>query len=105
MIVSGSTALGFFDRTEYDNSNLDLYVDHRFRRPIAVWLQRIGYKFLPRPALGPETLEMALEHTPETIHDGSYLRGTFVLDFIMSKLVLESPVRSGYLPPSGSNRD
>ena len=75
-------ALEFFDRTEYDNSNLDLYVDHRFRGPIAFWLQSIGYKFIPRHAIGPQTLEMALEHTPATIHDGSYLKGIFTLDFL-----------------------
>ena len=85
MIISGSVALEFCDCTEYDNSNLDLYVDHRFRRPVAVWLQGIGYKFLAHPTLVSEMLEIAIEHTPDTIHDGTYLRGTFVLNFIMSK--------------------
>jgi hypothetical protein len=85
MIIAGSVALQFFDRTEYDNSKLDLYVDHRFRRPIAIWLQTIGYEFLP-PALENETLEKALEHALGIDdEDGSYFNGTFVLDFIMSK--------------------
>lgn len=74
-------ALEFFDRTEYDNSNLDLYVDHRFREPIAFWLQSIGYKFSPCHPIGAQTLEMALEHTPATIHDGSYLKGIYTLEF------------------------
>lgn len=89
MIISGSVALQFFDRTEYDNSKLDLYVDKRFRRPIAIWLQAIGYEFLP-PALENETLEQALEHTPGVdngpyVDDGSYVNGTFILDFKMTK--------------------
>ncbi|KDR69023.1 hypothetical protein GALMADRAFT_145762 [Galerina marginata CBS 339.88] len=47
MIISGSTALQFLDRTEYPESDLDLYVDHRYRRPIAWWLKDIGYNLLP----------------------------------------------------------
>jgi len=79
MIISGSAALEFFDRTEYSDSNLDLYVDHRFRRPIAVWLQSIGYKLLPQ---GTETLTMALEVEPTP--DRSYSKGILGLEFIKS---------------------
>jgi len=74
-------ALEFFDRTEYDSSNLDLYVDYRFRQPIALWLQSIGYKYLPRVATGPKTLKKALKYTPALLHDGSYFEGIFALDF------------------------
>src|SRR5258705_9274874 len=31
MFISGSTALQFFNRTFYPESDLDLYVEHRFR--------------------------------------------------------------------------
>lgn len=68
MVISGSVALDFFDRTEYADSSLDLYVDHQFWQPIALWLQSIGYKFLPRPALGPKDLDSALK-------DGAYNDG------------------------------
>ena len=48
MFISGSTALQFFDRTVYPDSDLDLYVEHKFRDGIAIWLEGIGYNFTPR---------------------------------------------------------
>jgi len=45
MFVSGSTALQFFDRTNYPQSDLDLYVEHKFRVNIVTWLTSIGYQF------------------------------------------------------------
>lgn len=78
MIISGSTALGFFDRTEYSNANLDLFVDHRFRRPIVIWLKSIGYNFLPRHEL--TSLSVALEVEP--IPDQNLPTSILVFDFI-----------------------
>lgn len=46
-IISGSTAVQFFDRTFYVDSDLDLYVQHQSARPIALWLQSINYEFVP----------------------------------------------------------
>lgn len=48
MFISGSTALQFFDRTNYPQSDLDLYVEHKFRVNVVTWLMAIGYKFQPR---------------------------------------------------------
>src|SRR5260221_4362327 len=42
MFISGSTALQFFDRTNYPQSDLDLYVEHKFRVNIVTWLMSIG---------------------------------------------------------------
>ena len=47
MVISGSTALQFFQRVLYPESDLDLYVEHRYRRPIALWLASIGYRYVP----------------------------------------------------------
>ncbi|KIM47322.1 hypothetical protein M413DRAFT_440763 [Hebeloma cylindrosporum] len=46
MVISGSTALQFFERILYPESDLDLYVEHRYRRPIALWLASIGYRYV-----------------------------------------------------------
>jgi hypothetical protein len=50
MVISGSTALQFFERVLYPESDLDLYVEHRYRRPIALWLASIGYRYVPARA-------------------------------------------------------
>lgn len=66
MLISGSTAVQFFDCTEYPESDLDLYVEHRYCRPIAWWLIGLGYKLLPptsNPFSNPyETLESVPDH-------------------------------------------
>ena len=55
VIISGSTALQFFERILYPESDLDLYVEHRYRRPIALWLASIGYHYVPvRPKVTSE---------------------------------------------------
>ncbi|KAF8662093.1 hypothetical protein AX16_001203 [Volvariella volvacea WC 439] len=48
-LISGSTALQFFDRSTYPESDLDLYTEHRYALPLLTWLARIGYRFVPRP--------------------------------------------------------
>lgn len=37
MLISGSTALKFFERVVYPDSDLDLYIEHRFSRQVADW--------------------------------------------------------------------
>ena len=74
MFISGSTALQFFDRSFYADSDLDIYVEHRYCKPIAQWLESIGYSFQHRNTYQSETLEMALE---ETLSDP---------DFVMNNL-------------------
>ena len=60
MFISGSTALQFFDRTCYPESDLDLYVEHKFRETIVTWLMSMDYKFQPRK--GYSSLKEQLEH-------------------------------------------
>ncbi|KAF8900276.1 hypothetical protein CPB84DRAFT_1815433 [Gymnopilus junonius] len=60
MFISGSTALQFFNRETYPDSDLDIYVEHRYSRTIAFWLLSIGYSFVPRPRFQDEDLEEAL---------------------------------------------
>ena len=59
-IISGSTAVQFFDRDIYANSDLDVYVEHQAARPLALWLERIGYFFVPRQGTEFQTLELGL---------------------------------------------
>ncbi|KAK1230340.1 hypothetical protein PQX77_006571 [Marasmius sp. AFHP31] len=46
-LVSGSTALSFFEREVYDNSDLDVYVDLQYAIFIADFLERSGYIYQP----------------------------------------------------------
>lgn len=69
MFISGSTALQFFDRSFYPDSDLDIYVEHRYCKPIARWLEIIGYSFQPRKTYQSEMLGIALEETLSTEPD------------------------------------
>jgi len=60
-IISGSTAVQFFDRDVYTNSDLDVYVEHQTARSLARWLEQIGYVFVSRQETEVQTLEMALD--------------------------------------------
>ncbi|KAL0567649.1 hypothetical protein V5O48_014349 [Marasmius crinis-equi] len=46
-LISGSSALQFLSRTSYPGSDLDTYVEHRYCKPVALYLQSIGYEFQP----------------------------------------------------------
>ena len=48
-IISGSTALQFFDRTYYHDSDLDLYVPLVWRARVGHYLLDQGYTFAPNP--------------------------------------------------------
>ena len=63
MFISGSTALQFFDRSFYADSDLDIYVEHRYCKPTALWLESIGYSFQPRKTYLTNNLDIALEET------------------------------------------
>lgn len=54
MLISGSTALQFFDRVIYPDSDLDLYVEngHDFCEKIRGWLLEVGYTYIPCPLSG-----------------------------------------------------
>ncbi|KAF9530862.1 hypothetical protein CPB83DRAFT_833883 [Crepidotus variabilis] len=71
-IISGSMALQFFERIEYPNSDLDIYVENDHKKEIIAWLLQIGYLFESRRN---KTLaeEMQLPPPPkdDTIADAS----------------------------------
>jgi len=67
MLISGSTALQFFNRTFYPESDLDIYVEHRYCKVIAFWLISTGYTYEPRPGHSVQDLEEALRLTKSVI--------------------------------------
>ncbi len=60
-IISGSTVLQFLDRSFYPDSDLDIYVQQDYKREIALWLESIGYKMLPRKGSTNTNLQHALD--------------------------------------------
>lgn len=70
MLISGSTALQFFDRTDYPDSDLDIYVEQRHAFLVAKWLLLVGYTFVARKSQDPN-LRVAFEETPTTFHEGA----------------------------------
>ncbi|KAI0071357.1 hypothetical protein K474DRAFT_1607059 [Panus rudis PR-1116 ss-1] len=46
-LISGSSALQFFDRTFYPDSDLDLYVPMSYRVEVGNYLMRCGYTYTP----------------------------------------------------------
>jgi len=64
LLISGSTALQFFERVFYPESDLDLYVEKRYSRVVVVWLISIGYTYEPRPG-SDQSLQKALEPVSE----------------------------------------
>ncbi|KAF9553217.1 hypothetical protein CPC08DRAFT_822453 [Agrocybe pediades] len=73
MFISGSTALQFFERTRYQESDLDVYVEHRYRRYVAAFMLKAGYAYIEAPEGWPlagdegppESLEAILERVPD----------------------------------------
>lgn len=77
MFISGSTALQFFDRTFYADSDLDIYVEHRYRKLVAAWLHSTGYDYSPRNKKDDQTLRDALESHWSCDHDHFLSTSTF----------------------------
>jgi hypothetical protein len=69
MLISGSTALQFFDRTDYPDSDLDIYVEQQYALVIAKWLLLVGYSFVARKRQDAD-LVVAFDETPDTFHEG-----------------------------------
>lgn len=61
-LISGSTALQFFDCSVYPDSDLDLYVELDWCQSIADFLQRIAYTYRPTKKQ-PPSFDSALEYT------------------------------------------
>ncbi|KJA24234.1 hypothetical protein HYPSUDRAFT_136540, partial [Hypholoma sublateritium FD-334 SS-4] len=93
-LISGSTAVQFFDRDTYPDSDLDVYVEHRFVRTLTNWLVKIGYKYTPlSDSADMATLNAAFAANPPeqepTPHPGAisifagqdYFKSSLVLNF------------------------
>ena len=80
MLISGSTALQFFERTFYPESDLDLYVEHRYCKVIALWLVTVGYSFEPRPG-HPDQLEEALSVAPHVFPRTTQFLSSAIVDY------------------------
>ncbi|KAJ8081047.1 hypothetical protein PM082_017887 [Marasmius tenuissimus] len=68
-LISGSTALQFFNRVAYLDSDLDLYVEHCYCKPVASFLRRIGYKYEPRGTQNP-SLSMEIMYRSDDLRHG-----------------------------------
>lgn len=89
MVISGSAALQFFNRTVYEESDLDLYVEHRYRKSIAIWLRQIGYKYTPHAKSTLATLDDALlSEGPEGAQTGIKITDGWDKEFYEAILVL-----------------
>ncbi len=89
MVISGSAALQFFNRIVYDESDLDLYVEHRYRKSIAVWLQHIGYEYAPHAKSTVKTLDQALSSAgPESTQIDIKITEGLATEFYDALLVL-----------------
>lgn len=61
-LISGSTALQFFDRSFWPESDLDLYVHMQFAKDVGDYLLREGYTFIPNK-IQVEDFELASEES------------------------------------------
>lgn len=52
-VISGSTALQFFDRSFYPESDLDIYVPMAWRLKVGHYLSEQGYRFVPNSIQHP----------------------------------------------------
>ncbi|KJA24235.1 hypothetical protein HYPSUDRAFT_65725 [Hypholoma sublateritium FD-334 SS-4] len=69
-LISGSTAVQFFDRDTYPDSDLDVYVEHKFSRVLAEWLVEVGYKYTPlSQSRNMATLDAAFAANPPELND------------------------------------
>ncbi|KAF5317751.1 hypothetical protein D9619_012541 [Psilocybe cf. subviscida] len=107
MIISGSIALQFMDRTIYPGSDLDLYAPLKYAWQISDWLVSAGYTYTPLKASLP-TVDIALRTAADNLETNhtwnmpptnrGYLRATCVMNFTASdpprKIQLMSTLRS-----------
>lgn len=87
MLISGSAALQFFDRTFYTHSDLDLYVEHRHCSEAAHFFITAGYQFKPRREQGQlanEILTMG-RHWEKSDRDGTYINQGICCVFTFEK--------------------
>lgn len=83
-LISGSTALQFFDRSHYPESDLDIYVGFDGRQDIALWLEEKGYSMKPNDENPGASLQVVLDQMErELLEDDPVYFGSFnVLEFL-----------------------
>ncbi|TRM55343.1 hypothetical protein BD626DRAFT_578246 [Schizophyllum amplum] len=65
LVISGSFALQFLERSHFTASDLDLYVDHFNAIFVADFLASLGYVYRPRTLQQPHFEKDILEYTPK----------------------------------------
>ena len=53
-LISGSAALQFFDRTFYEESDLDLFVSAPNTKELVYFIRNCGYSYVPRGGQDPD---------------------------------------------------
>ena len=70
-LISGSSALQFFERTVYETSDLDLYTPLLFRKDVGRWLLAQGYHYTPNSIQNPD-FEVASNEDHVDVHEFGY---------------------------------
>lgn len=82
-LISGSTALQFFLREHYPESDLDVYVRKEAHIEVARWVLAKGYRFTPSQHQDPDFEIAALNEDPSDEHFYDMMSGIFnVLTFV-----------------------
>ncbi|TCD68642.1 hypothetical protein EIP91_010297 [Steccherinum ochraceum] len=69
LLVSGSTALQFFDRTSYPGSDLDMYLMPNAMVEVTTWLTGEGYEYEPYPEQAPNLQDAMKALTDDPLID------------------------------------
>ncbi|KAF7340793.1 NADPH-dependent methylglyoxal reductase GRE2 [Mycena sanguinolenta] len=77
-VISGSTALQFFNRLTWPDSDLDLYVPHASAAFIVLFLRDSGYAFRPREIQRKDPSLQLFDDGPKDYHERGIID---VLDF------------------------
>ncbi|PBK62671.1 hypothetical protein ARMSODRAFT_1024652 [Armillaria solidipes] len=67
VLISGSTAIQFFEREEYKDSDLDLYVNYSQGYAVKTFLLKAGYHFRPR-STQEQTFEANADRVARMVH-------------------------------------
>jgi hypothetical protein len=73
MLISGSSATQFLDRSQYPGSDLDLYINPGHGREVGQWLiEREGYTFKPTGSQDEKNFQTAIKCDNEAIPDNPH---------------------------------
>lgn len=78
-LISGSSALQYFDRTFYPESDLDIYIPMRFKAEVGEWLLSIGYNFIPNSTQKPSFQDAVTNPVTEDTYGSYSMRGVSVV--------------------------